>query len=599
MNNLNNFNSEKLFEAIGLISHDNIAEAEKPLKERRTKPLISMQFAGVAAAVVLLVVGTFAMFHFLAPVDISFTESGGNTAKTVQHESSQIGDSLREQISVEAINARFGDLLIPGVLELGGTSVQHGYTSQIFRYTTKHGYTTDLYLELYKTDHAMTQIIGVGVFDKLNIDDRSRLENAMQIADAVIEFLMELDNNYDEAVRELHDSGFSALSESHKYTRESIEYHELKSVSMLNIWDWIPDGGQIENEDYFTVGVRVENFTPRFRYGSYHNSERTIGVMRQSDGNFAVHSLYEHILTVNDDYVEGLGIPEILEIGNTPGNMVNQGLVAMNGEKIYFIDSIHAGIYSMDLDGSNRRRLFDADEDYALNGINVINDRVFFINNGINSISTDGTDLMQLSDDYNIYSLYVVDDNLYYTIQKGYSNYIYTMKADGSGNKRLGDIGMLREYLFVAEDRIFWANGSMRLDGSDVQIYSEINGWFNALNVINGRLICHRTDDVEEGKFLYSMNIDGSDRVRISDIPMGANPWGINVTDNSIYFTTGDNNAFHVMNLDGSNPRKLNDGFTGNIYVGADVIVYYFAPGLNQLLTKHIMDIGGSNNRRF
>jgi len=210
--------------------------------------------------------------------------------------------NLHAKISNQVLMERFDELWPQLGLKFVGTSVQHTYTSKVLNYPNRFFYNTELYLELYKTDYAMTSITGKGVFDKLGADDKSRLEAAVQIADAVIGFLHALDKDYEMAVRGLQDGGEAALSESHKYTRESIEHHVLNEVYWLSIWDWSPNGGDIQDEDYFTVGVYVSNHTPNLRSG-ITNRERTIGVMRQADGTFKVNVLYPHIIGPNDNYI--------------------------------------------------------------------------------------------------------------------------------------------------------------------------------------------------------------------------------------------------------------------------------------------------------
>jgi hypothetical protein len=81
--------AEKLFEAIGLLNDDiviNARNAAPCVTERRFRP-VSMQFAGVAASVLIFIAGTLFMFYALAPVETSrncaapmmleFNESGG------------------------------------------------------------------------------------------------------------------------------------------------------------------------------------------------------------------------------------------------------------------------------------------------------------------------------------------------------------------------------------------------------------------------------------------------------------------------------------------------------------------------------------------
>jgi multiple sugar transport system substrate-binding protein len=102
-----------------------------------------------------------------------------------------------ERLNGENIQQRFLPLMNPGTIELSGISRQHTYTSICFRYTNKLGYKTDLEVELYKTDYHMIEIIEEGTFYKLNSVDERRIADTMQIADAVIDFMLEEDANYD------------------------------------------------------------------------------------------------------------------------------------------------------------------------------------------------------------------------------------------------------------------------------------------------------------------------------------------------------------------------------------------------------------------
>jgi hypothetical protein len=95
-------NSDKLFEAIGLLNDDIVKEAREDSNaktftdssivvvpatvtatesSKRTK--LSWQFMPMVAALLVLAIGTGLMFHFLAPDDSSVTEPGGNTATAI------------------------------------------------------------------------------------------------------------------------------------------------------------------------------------------------------------------------------------------------------------------------------------------------------------------------------------------------------------------------------------------------------------------------------------------------------------------------------------------------------------------------------------
>jgi hypothetical protein len=116
--------------------------------------------------------------------------------------------------------------------------------------------------------------------------------------------------------------------------------------------------------------------------------------------------------------------------GNSVGNIVNGGLFAMQGNRVYY--SSNNAIYSMKADGTDRRKLCD---EFALY-INVLGSRIFYSGTGgIYSMKTNGAGKRKLCDDWAFY-ISVVGDRIYYS---GLNEGIYSMKTDGTDKQELCD----------------------------------------------------------------------------------------------------------------------------------------------------------------
>jgi hypothetical protein len=308
-------------------------------------------------------------------------------------------------------------------------------------------------------------------------------------------------------------------------------------------------------------------------------------------------------------------VPDFGVIGNTPGNLISSGWTADYGGQVFFYsyNVVDEGIYSMNADGSNRRRIYTADGRFALRGMNIVGGRLFFASNGVRSMNLDGSDMRVLLDDAGVYALCVADDNIFFIRQVEVDddyrhdidrNFIYTMKTDGSGLTRLAAVDeRCRDYLFAAGGRLYWRNGSMNPDGSDYRIYGRDSERYYAeicvLGEIGGRIYyldLTVTDD-EHYTHLYSMNIDGSDRRQVSDIEMWNNR-DVHVTPDGVYFASRDLRYLRFMNLDGSGVRTLADGgyYAAISMMGGRLVVYHTTRA-NSSMFRHTMNLDGSNIR--
>jgi len=159
------------------------------------------------------------------------------------------------------------------------------------------------------------------------------------------------------------------------------------------------------------------------------------------------------------------------------------------GDKIYYVnrdyserESRHGGIiYVMGTDGSDRQKV----SDHQAAAINVVGDTIYFVEmeeGRICSISTTGSRFRKLDQqtatDCNL-SFNVVDDRIYYSNYNDSGN-LYSMKTDGSDDKRLNEEWAI--YINILNDRIFYFNMyeaeiyTMLTDGSKHMSLDEFTG---------------------------------------------------------------------------------------------------------------------------
>ena len=287
----------------------------------------------------------------------------------------------------------------------------------------------------------------------------------------------------------------------------------------------------------------------------------------------------------------------VAAVGNTGGNINNDGGAAIQGEWIYY--SVITGrdfttsdnrLCRVRTDGSG----FEIISNELVEYINVIGDTIYYRNGNdghtIYAMKTDGSEKRRLCDDV-VFFITVVGDRIYY------SNYsdeyrLYAINTDGSNRQKLCDDSIM--FMAVSGNYVYYSalndgkkTYSIRIDGTDRQKLNDDESWF--INVVGGRIYyCNHSD----GQNIYSMNTDGSDRRRITDDKAGA----MCVSGDRIYYENYSDppGKMYTINLDGSGRRKLNDLRSYMINVVGDQIYYYgFEAGL------FVMNTDGSNNRHI
>ncbi|MDR0287594.1 MAG: DUF5050 domain-containing protein [Clostridiales bacterium] len=280
-----------------------------------------------------------------------------------------------------------------------------------------------------------------------------------------------------------------------------------------------------------------------------------------------------------DDTLTTPSEPEttVLSTSSITDENANNGRAVLYGDRIYYC---YGGIYSINTDGSDNLLLHN--DTLYVTKIFITDNRIFYnsynttenaIVNCMCSMKLDGSDWQEF-DGYNIQGVGTDETGanivyFNYTSDNGF----YCMKPDGSNIKMLSD-----EYItFVAEVNrqiicMTWDDGVtsnvyiMNLDGTKVQKL----GISPRILKFAGERIYYINDD-NEG--LYSINVDGSDNTKISNIVINDNDFA--VTDSNIYYC--DNNGdgkLYSTKLDGSDKQSLVNYFVDSIDVAGGRLFY-------------------------
>ncbi|GAA0181047.1 hypothetical protein SH2C18_36350 [Clostridium sediminicola] len=251
----------------------------------------------------------------------------------------------------------------------------------------------------------------------------------------------------------------------------------------------------------------------------------------------------ENTNTTNSNQIEK---EVIRKIGNTSGNLYNDGLVAEDQEWIYYQNQENASkLYRKSKIDSKEELLSDK----FVYDINVVDDWCYFIfrygNYGatIYRIKKDGSkeEKIKESELLNVISdLIVVDDWIYYSVAEfnekegyytGYS--LYKIKIDGTLNQKIVDKNIIHftldsNYLYYLtydnnyKKTIYKTSLS---GGEEIVISANLDNNF----IIDNDKIYFLN---QIGGYLFNMNTDGSNIVKLAE-----NVDNFNVYDGTVYFT--------------------------------------------------------------
>jgi len=287
--------------------------------------------------------------------------------------------------------------------------------------------------------------------------------------------------------------------------------------------------------------------------------------------------------------------------GNTAGNLYNKGLVAVQGEWIYYTNNsdgnslykirtdgtgktklndesslrinvvgewvyyyndiltdglpINSPVYKIRIDGTERIWLFDE----KITCMTVVGDWIYFSNqDGLYKIRTDATGKMKLHNDY-VHCINVVGDWIYCTSSPGAR--LYKIRTDGTEAIIFND--EISHMVIVAGDWIYYAEGReghiyrVRTDGAGKEKIIDDNN-VSALN-ISGDWIYYMYWNIQNNTIdgtdsgLYKSRLDGSDKTLIAEGLF----FLVNVADDWIYYRNGAHEIYKIR-TDGTEHQRAN-----------------------------------------
>ncbi|MEN2774514.1 DUF5050 domain-containing protein [Acetivibrio clariflavus] len=255
---------------------------------------------------------------------------------------------------------------------------------------------------------------------------------------------------------------------------------------------------------------------------------------------------------------------------NSPGNIVNGGLVCSNGEGIYIsCPGDRHGIFKLNPDETNIQKL-TSDESWF---INIVGNRIYYCNSSDNDsiyiIDIDGNGRKKVINDRCWY-LNVYMDWMYYCSETdGYS--VYKAKIDGSEKIKLVNDKCYNPILY--KGFLYYCNNSDRN-----RLYRINTDGKEKIRISNHEANCFCIDNdyiyfssKNDNMSIYKIDILGTKIEKIcSDTATN-----INIHNNWIYYCNkGDMSKLYRIRCDGSEKEKLNDDYSDYINIVGDSIYY-------------------------
>ena len=310
--------------------------------------------------------------------------------------------------------------------------------------------------------------------------------------------------------------------------------------------------------------------------------------------------------------------PAVNTVGNTSGNLANDGLVAQQGDWIYYVsfDGENNTLNKMKTDGSDKKTLLNGN----IFNVSVVGDWIYYNcgdrNDGSGSIGrvkTDGSNIQTLcsattytrNGEFN-----VIGDWIYYIYYSTGDNQIKKMKTDGSAQEKLYSIGNGNIYtLNVTGDWIYFSYytgnypyytyiGKVKTDGSDkiAQTVAE-NIASLAFNVVGDWIYYSSYSPKDNIDTLSKVKTDGTSHLNITSGDINGSKFGcgFNVVGDDIYYCTAD--GLYKIKTDGSGEQKVASGNFGFINIVGDWIYYLeYTHSNGDVLYK--INIDGTGNEK-
>lgn len=270
--------------------------------------------------------------------------------------------------------------------------------------------------------------------------------------------------------------------------------------------------------------------------------------------------------------LEEQGFPGYVAQYGTMGNTINEGRLVVDGDTIYYSEPRDGGrLYSMDLDGNNKKKLTESEAHF----INVLDDKILYSDRSNNyygcTVSKNGGEpevlIPVMSMDYILF-----DDRIYF------SNWadgckIYSINMEGKDLQKVCDMGA--ENLCQYGAWIYFTARDMSSELYRVKINGEGLDQVNSdesmtPNVYNGILYFINWSD---NGTLYSVDPDNAlaSYIQVYDKHVA----NINICDGMLYFSDWSvGGKPHRMDLETGDIIKLSDDRASHLAVYGDWLYY-------------------------
>lgn len=263
-------------------------------------------------------------------------------------------------------------------------------------------------------------------------------------------------------------------------------------------------------------------------------------------------------------------------VGNTNGNLNGQGIVAQEGNRIYFSEG--KKLYAANSSDLDKRLLLDqAESDYSIiDNLNIVNNVLYYVKNSdIWSIQANGKEKKQITKDAGVQRMMVWQDKIVYIgffsndKQKFKCNRLYIMNLDGTGKRLLSGEANNVCLFNIENNQLFYT-----VDATDEPVQ---------------KLVCYDLDPKDTASYDKD-DMAGTVKMKMNQIV------SILVMKDKIYYSTPN---IELSNLDGENPNSIRQANAGYLNIaGNDLFFVDAADNSNPIITR-ISKEGGVNCQVF
>ena len=238
-------------------------------------------------------------------------------------------------------------------------------------------------------------------------------------------------------------------------------------------------------------------------------------------------------------------------IGNSTGNLMNDGYVTGQGEWVYFYDLFGGQFSKLNTITGEKT---DIREMYGFRQLNLIGDTIYFAHGyKLSKMNVDGNDEVVLDDEGNCYFVSVADDYIYYVLDLDTTPpemILYKMKLDGTGKEAISG-NVMFDKVSVIDDYIYYISS----------------------DYINKTVLYkNRKPLPNEGRMLHRVSLDGT----VDEI-LAKNVSNFIVLDDRIYYSSGKD--LLKVKIDGTENTMLKKLSFSSVYMNAYNDKLYFWDG--------------------